>query len=150
MSENFTQRRTDAENSELTGSIVDTAFRIHQDLGPGLLESVYQVILEHELRNRGFNVQCEVPVPLRYHDLNFELGFRADLLIENEVCVELKSLEKLAPVHGKQLLTYLKILDYRVGLLINFGAPLLKDGIVRVVNSKSLCASAALRENPES
>ncbi len=140
------QRRRDAENSELTGTIIDLAYHIHRDLGPGLLESVYSVLLEHALRKRGVKVYREVAVPIRYDGCDFEVGFRADLLVEDEVCVELKSVEKLIPVHSKQVLTYLKLLDYRVGLLINFGAPLIKDGIVRLINSHSLCASAPLRE----
>lgn len=146
----LTRRRGGAENADLTGTIVDAAYHIHRDLGPGLLESVYSVILDHTLRKQGLSVRREAPIPVIYDGLKFELGFRADLLVENTVCIELKSVEKLAPVHSKQLLTYLKLLNYRTGLLINFGSPLIKDGIVRLVNSHSFRASASPRENPVS
>ncbi|HRI83049.1 MAG TPA: GxxExxY protein, partial [Opitutaceae bacterium] len=98
-------------------------------------ESVYARILAHELERRGLSVEREVPVPVIYDDIRFEEGFRADLIVEKSIIVELKSVETLAPVHGKQLLTYLKLMDYRLGLLINFGAPLLKDGIKRIANN---------------
>ncbi len=149
MNAGLAQRRRDAEDSDLTGAIVDAAYRIHTDWGPGLLESVYQVILDHELQARGLAVEREVAVPVHYHGLTIDTGFRADLLVENQVCIELKSLEKLAPVHSKQLLTYLKLLNFRTGLLINFGAPLIREGIIRLVN-KNLCASASLRETSSS
>ncbi len=131
--------RKDAEAqrdlNEVSGLIVDTAVQIHMRLGPGLLESVYERILAYELTQRGLNVEQQVPVPIVYRSLRFEEGFRADLIVEKSVIVELKSVEKLSPVHGKQLLTYLKLMDYRLGLLINFGAPLLKDGIKRIANN---------------
>ena len=118
----------------VTGFVIDTALDVHRRLGPGLLESVYQTVLAHELRKRGLCVDAEVPVPVEWDGLRLEVGFRADLIVEALVVVELKSLEKMAKVHGKQLLTYLKLLDLPVGLLINFGEALLKDGITRVVN----------------
>ena len=118
----------------VSGRIVDAAIHVHTRLGPGLLESVYERILAYELEKRGFSVEREVPVPIVYDNLVFEEGFRADLIVERTVVVELKSVETIAPVHGKQLLTYLKLLDFRLRLLINFGAPLLKDGIKRVAN----------------
>lgn len=114
--------------------VVDCSMKIHMDLGPGLLESVYTIILQKKLRERGFRVEREVPIPIVYEGMNFELGFRADLLIDDCFIVELKSVEKLAPVHAKQLLTYLKVTGHRLGLLINFGEALLKDGIKRVAN----------------
>ena len=119
----------------ISGQIVDAAIHVHMRLGPGLLESVYGRILAYELQKRGLGVECEVPVPIIYDDLRFEEGFRADLVVEKSVAVELKSVEVLAPVHRKQLLTYLKLLDFRLGLLINFGSPLLKDGIKRIANN---------------
>ncbi|HRJ47236.1 MAG TPA: GxxExxY protein [Opitutaceae bacterium] len=121
--------------NDISGQIVDAAMHVHLRLGPGLLESVYARILAHELERRGLSVEREVPVPVIYDDIRFEEGFRADLIVEKSIIVELKSVETLAPVHGKQLLTYLKLMDYRLGLLINFGAPLLKDGIKRIANN---------------
>ena len=108
--------------------------RIHRELGPGLLESVYTVILQRELQGLGYSVDREVPVPVSYKGNKFEMGFRADLIVEDKLIIELKSAEKLAAVHGKQLLTYLKVTGLRLGLLINFGGALLKDGIRRIAN----------------
>jgi iron complex transport system substrate-binding protein len=120
--------------NQVSGQIVDTAFHIHSKLGPGLLESVYEAILAKELGRRGLYVERQKAVPIEFEGMQFEEGFRADLIVERAVIVELKSVETLAPVHSKQLLTYLRLLDYRLGLLINFGAPVLKDGIKRIVN----------------
>lgn len=114
--------------------IVDCAFRVHTKLGPGLLESVYETVLAYELRNAGLQVARQVAVPVVYDDMTFEEGFRADLIVASLVTIELKSVEVIAPVHKKQLLTYLRLGDKRLGLLINFGAALIKDGITRVVN----------------
>lgn len=114
--------------------IVDACFKIHTQLGPGLLESVYEVVLFHELKKRGLKVARQVPVPILYDDLRFEEGFRADLIVEDKVIVELKSVEEISRVHGKQLLTYLRLADKRLGLLVNFGSELIKDGIKRVAN----------------
>lgn len=121
-------------HNEVTGAIIDTAITVHRLLGPGLLESVYLQVMAHELRKRGLRVRTEVPVPVVWEDVRLEVGFRADLLVEEMVAVELKSVEALAPVHKKQLLTHLRLMDKRVGLLINFGVEVLKDGIHRVVN----------------
>jgi len=118
----------------LTGAIVDTAFRLHVGLGPGLLESVYQSILARDLKRRGLQVDTERIVSFEYDGMRFDSGLRVDLLIENSIVVELKSVEHLSPVHPKQLLTYLRLLRLPVGLLINFGAARLKDGIRRVAN----------------
>jgi iron complex transport system substrate-binding protein len=130
--------RRDAETqrdlNDISGQIVDAAVRVHTKLGPGLLESVYERVLAYELEKRGLTAERQVPVPIAYDDIRFEEGFRADLIVAKSVIVELKSVETMAPVHSKQLLTYLKLMDYRLGLLINFGAPLLKDGIKRIVN----------------
>ncbi len=114
--------------------IVDAAYHVHTSLGPGLLESVYETVLAHELKKRGLAFERQKPVCIEYDGLMFEEGFRADLIVGDSVIVELKSVEHIAPVHKKQLLTYLRLADMRLGLLINFGAALIKDGITRVVN----------------
>jgi GxxExxY protein len=121
-------------HNELSGLVLDTAIEIHRRLGPGLLESVYQVILAHELTKRGCQVEREVPIPVVWDNLRFELGFRADLTVNNLILVELKSVEQLAPVHKKQVLTYLRITGKKLGLLINFGDELLKNGFHRIIN----------------
>ena len=121
--------------NDITGAIVDTSMKIHRALGPGLLESVYQTILAHELRKLGLRVETEVPLPVTWDGLQMELGFRADLLVEDIVIVELKSVEKTAPVHKKQVLTYLRVSNRPVGLLVNFGEALLRDGIHRIVDN---------------
>jgi GxxExxY protein len=121
-------------HNEIARIVVDVAMRIHKQLGSGLFESVYLAVLAHELRKLGVRVATEVPVPVTWDGLRLELGFRADLIIEDLVIVELKSLEHIAAVHKKQLLTYLRLTDKRLGLLINFGEELLKNGIHRIVN----------------
>jgi len=120
--------------NEIAKIIVDAAFQVHKRLGPGLLESVYEVILAHELKKRGLSVKRQVPVAIVFDEIKFDEGFRADLIVEEKVIVELKSVEKVSRVHKKQLLTYLRLTDKRLGLLINFGAELIRDGISRVVN----------------
>ena len=120
--------------NELAKIVVDVAYQIHRRLGPGLLESVYQAIMAYELRLRGLHVETEVPIPVVWGDMQLEIGFRGDLWIERLLLVELKSIEELAPVHKKQMLTYLRLTNTRLGLLINFGEELIKDGIVRLVN----------------
>lgn len=120
--------------NEIARQIVDAAYKIHSTLGPGLLESAYQAALVYEMQKRGLEVEAEKPVPLVYEEVRIDVGFRPDLIVEGKVIVELKSVEQVAPVHKKQLLTYLRLADKRLGLLINFGAPLIKDGITRVVN----------------
>ena len=120
--------------NEIAKIIVDVAFHIHKKCGPGLLESVYEIVLAHELKNRGLNVERQVSVPVVYDNIKLDEGFRADLIVENKVIVELKSVENVVPVHKKQLLTYLRLADKRLGLLINFGSELIRDGISRVVN----------------
>jgi GxxExxY protein len=121
--------------NELAKIIVDRAFKIHKALGPGLLESVYRTSLAFELQKEGFRVSVERPIPAVYEDVHLELGFRADIVVENKVIIETKSVEALAPIHGKVLLTYLRLADVRLGLLINFNVELIKDGIRRVVNN---------------
>ena len=120
--------------NEIAHQIVDAAFKVHTALGPGLLESVYREVLKHELEKRGLRVEREVPIPVVYETVHLPVGFQADLVVEGLVIVELKSVEQVHPVHKKQLLTYLRLADKRLGLLINFNVPLIKDGICRVVN----------------
>lgn len=132
---------------DITGTIIDAALKIHSALGPGLLESVYEAVLTRNLEKRGLRAERQKAVRFEYDGMTFEEGLRLDLLVENQVIVELKSVEQLAPVHGKQLLTYLRLMNLLVGLLINFGAPVLKDGLRRVVNNLSPSASPRLRVN---
>jgi GxxExxY protein len=122
------------QDNEITGEIVDAAMKIHKALGPGLFESVYQKVLAYELEQRKLQVEPKKIIPIRYGDLIIAKGFEADLIVEERVIVELKSIDQLAPVHSKQVLTYLRLTGMRLGLLINFNVPLLKDGLVRVVN----------------
>lgn len=120
--------------NEIAQVIVDAAFHIHKTLGPGLLESVYETILAREINKRGLQVLRQQAIRIQYEELSFEEGFRADLIVADRVIIEIKSIEQLAPVHRKQLLTYLRLTNKRLGLLINFGAPVIKDGIERVAN----------------
>src|SRR5439155_17165893 len=148
----LTTRRGDAERrmkelDDITGAIIDAAIKIHKDLGPGLLESVYEVVLARSLERRGLHVQRQLPFRFEYDGMVFEEGFRIDLLVENRVIVEIKSIEVLAPVHSKQLLTYLRLMNLHVGLLINFGEPTLKEGLHRIVNNLPPSASPRLRVN---
>ena len=126
-------RRPMTEN-EIAKEVVDAAFWIHKRLGPGLLESVYESILAYELKKRGLNVRRQVPIPVVYEEIRFDEGFFADLVVEEKLIVELKSVETIHPVHQKQLMTYLRLTDRHLGLLINFGSALIKSGIRRVVN----------------
>lgn len=120
--------------NDIAREIVDAAYKIHVALGPGLLERVYEVALRHELQKRGLCVARQVAVPIVYDDIEFDEGFRADLIVDDKVLVELKSVEQTARVHKKQVLTYIRLGDWRLGLLINFGEVLIKDGISRIVN----------------
>lgn len=121
--------------NELSYAIRGAAFKVHTNLGPGLLESVYETALAYELRKEGFDIQTQVGVPVVYEDIKMEQGFRMDLLVNHKVIVEIKSVETLLDVHYKQLLTYLKLSDKKLGLLINFNVSLLKDSITRIVNN---------------
>ncbi|HEY1663056.1 MAG TPA: GxxExxY protein [Verrucomicrobiae bacterium] len=114
--------------------ILDAAFKVHTRTGPGLLESVYEIILAHELRKAGLQVERQAPIPIRYDELTFDEGFRADLRVEGKVIVELKSIEQLIKVHSKQVLTQLRLSGCKLGLLLNFGEIHLKNGIERIVN----------------
>tara|TARA_R110000868_G_scaffold163368_1_gene395572 strand:- start:1031 stop:1408 length:378 start_codon:yes stop_codon:yes gene_type:complete len=122
------------DENELSYKIIGAAMEVHQNLGPGLLESVYEAALAYDLIEMGIGVKTQVPVPLIYKEVKQDVGYRLDLLVENKVIVEIKSLERLAPVHFAQTLTYLKLSDKKLGLLINFNTKLLKEGIHRVVN----------------
>lgn len=120
--------------NELAKVIVNTCYHIHVELGPGLLESVYEEILCFELTSQGYKVERQKPIPVFWKEIKMDIGFRADLIVENKVVVELKSVELIAPVHPKKLLTYLRLTKLKLGLLINFNEALIKDGITRVVN----------------
>lgn len=120
--------------NDIAREIVDAAFKVHTTLGPGLLESVYEAVMAHELRKRSLKVERQAPIPVVYEEVRLEEGFRADLVVQDKVLVELKSVEKVAPVHKKQVLTYLRLANMKLGLLINFGEALIRDGITRVVN----------------
>jgi len=113
---------------------VDCGFKLHQALGPGLLESVYEVCLASSLADRGLSVERQRPIPIRFNGLQFEEGFRADILVEGMLLIELKSTERYAAVHAKQVLTYLRLMNLPLGLLMNFGAPTFKDGVRRLLN----------------
>ena len=121
--------------NEISGIVVDAAIKVHSTLGPGLLESAYEACLAYELRKRGLKVETQVPLPIHYDDVHIEVGYRMDVVVENAVIVELKSVDAIAPIHKAQLLTYLKLSDHKVGLLINFNVELLKHGITRMVNN---------------
>ena len=121
--------------NEISKIIVNATYQIHVKLGPGLLESVYEHILSHELLKAGLKVETQKPIPVIWEGTKLNIGFRADLIVENKVIVEIKSVEKIANVHPKQLLTYLKITNLKLGLLINFNEELIKNGITRIVNN---------------
>jgi GxxExxY protein len=114
--------------------VVDAALAVHRALGPGLLESVYEIVLARDLQQRGLIVERQVAVPIEYQGIRFEEGFRADLVVGGKVLVELKSVDRITHLHKKQLLTYLRLSSQRLGFLINFGEAMIKDGIIRVVN----------------
>ena len=120
--------------NELSYKIIGLALELHKTVGPGLLESAYENALAHDLREAGLAVKQQVPMPFVYKEVNMDVGYRIDLLVEDKVIIEVKSLEALAPVHYAQLLTYLKLSDKKLGLLINFNSKVLKEGIHRVVN----------------
>ena len=120
--------------NDVAKQIVDVAFKIHTTYGPGLLESVYEKIMAYELQKRGIRVRRQQGIPVIHETIKMDLGFRADLIVEDKVVVEIKSIEAIAPVHKKQWLTYLRLADKRLGLLINFNVELIKNGISRVVN----------------
>ncbi len=118
---------------EIAYEIVDSSFKVHRALGPGLLESAYQACLVHELRKRGFVVGCEIPIALQYDELRIDVGYRLDLVVEQAILIEVKSVEALLPVHQAQLLTYMKLAGVSLGFLINFNVMMLRHGLKRVV-----------------
>jgi GxxExxY protein len=120
--------------NQRTAAVIDAAMRVHSKLGPGLLESAYEVCLAHELRNRGFVILTQFPIPVRYDGVCVDAGYRADILVDDEVIVEVKAVSKLISIHEAQLLSYLRLAGRRVGLLINFHEVHLKDGIRRLIN----------------
>ena len=126
-------------------AVVDSAFHLHRELGPGLLESVYETVLTRMLEERGLRVERQKAVSFEYQGMHFDDAVRVDLLVEGVLVIELKSVEQASPIHLKQLLTYLRLLDLRVGLLINFGAATFKQGIRRVVNDRDVFAPSRLR-----
>jgi GxxExxY protein len=119
--------------NKVSGEVVDAAMEVHSALGPGLLESVYEACLSHELQQRGLKVERQLPVPVLYKDVQLEIGFRVDLLVEKCVIVELKAVESILPIHEAQVLTYLKLMGQRVGLLLNFNVVSMKKGLKRIV-----------------
>ena len=132
------QRNTCVMHENEIGTIViECAIAIHRELGPGLFETVYEVVLAHELKARGLDVQRQVPIPIQYKSITFDEGFRADVLINRQVLLELKSVQTISPAHKKQIQTYLKLTGCRLGYLLNFGEALMKAGIVRAVNGLS-------------
>ena len=139
------------EENEIGTVIVNCAVQLHQALGPGLLETVYEVTLARRLEKAGLSVAGQVGIPITFEGEEFEVGFRADLIVEGLVIVELKSVERVSPAHKKQLLTYLKLTGLKLGYLLNFGEALMRDGITRTING-TLCStsvSPCLREKPE-
>jgi GxxExxY protein len=121
--------------NEIAKIVVNSAFKIHTTLGPGLFESVYETVMEHELvHEHGLEVKRQVPIPVTWKNVKLELGFRSDLIVEDKVILELKAIDKLAPVHFRQLLTYLKLTNLKLGLIINFDEPFIKNGLKRLVN----------------
>jgi GxxExxY protein len=120
--------------NDIAGIIVDACMKIHMRLGPGLLEGAYEAVVAYELGRRGLSVERQVPIPLLWEDMLVEDSFRADIIVNRAVILELKSIEKILPVHKKQVLTYLRITGLKLGLLINFGEELMKTGIVRIAN----------------
>jgi GxxExxY protein len=120
--------------NDVATQIVDAAYKIHTEIGPGLLESVYEAVMAEELTRRGLRVARQQAIPVVYGNVKLDIGFRADLIVDGKVIIEIKSVEAIAPVHRKQLLTYLRLAGKRLGLLINFDTELIRDGIARVVN----------------
>ncbi|WP_289020793.1 GxxExxY protein [Desulfobacter postgatei] len=120
--------------NDIAKLIVDASIQIHKELGPGLLETVYEVLLKHELESRGLKVDRQIPIPINYKGIKFQQGFKADLIVEDKVIIELKSVETISKAHKKQVLTYLKLTDKKLGFLLNFGEALMKDGITRLIN----------------
>lgn len=149
----FTRRREDAEGpylrdiDDISRDVLDLSLRLHRDLGPGLLESVYEIVLAGKLVEKGYQVDRQKPVDILFEGMRFDAAFRIDLIVDNRLLVEIKSVERLNAAHGKQLLTYLRLTKQSVGLLINFGGATLKEGVRRIVNGHTPSASSRLRVN---
>jgi GxxExxY protein len=133
---------------ELAAIAVDCGFKVHSGLGPGLLESAYEAVLSHSLARRGLKVERQKPIPIRYDGIMLDEGFRADLLVEDILLIELKSVERLAPIHGKQLLTYLRLMNLSVGLIMKFGAYTFREGVKRIANNHDDIASPRIKAFP--
>ena len=147
MSDSYEGTKTRRNVEELSALIVDCGYHLHVELGPGLLEAVYEVVLAKMIEERGVQVKRQVPAPIQFMGLKFDEGFRADLIVNDLVVVGLKSVENLAPVHSKQVLTYLRLLNLPLGLLINFGAATFKEGCKRILNGPQSFVSSCLRVN---
>jgi len=132
---------------DLAATAIDCGFHMHKELGPGMLESVYEAIFEIALQEKGLSVRRQIPVPIRYRELTLPEAFRADLVVEGALVIEIKSVERNAPIHAKQLLTYLRLLEQPVGLLMNFGCETFRDGLKRVVYRYTPFAPSRLRVN---
>ena len=135
---------------QISGDVLDLALRVHRDLGPGLLESVYETVLAGKLASMGYDVARQRPVAIEFEGMRFDAAFRIDLLVDERLLVEIKSVERLSIVHAKQLLTYLRLTKQPVGLLLNFGCATLKEGVQQVVNDHHPSASPRLRVNQSS
>ena len=122
------------KENDIASTVVNLAYQIHTELGPGLFESVYEAILFYELTQQGFKVDRQKCIPVHWKEINLDLGFRSDLIVENKVLIEVKSIEAMAPVHKKQVLTYIRLTGIKLGLLINFNEALIKEGITRIAN----------------
>lgn len=140
----------DAELDAIARTVVDTAFRLHRDLGPGLLESAYEAVLSAKLASLGLHVERQVPIDARFEDIDLPAAYRVDLLVQRAVVIEIKSVEHPSPTHAKQVLTYLKLSHFPLGFVINFGAPMFKDGIKRLINNTVPLASWRLGANKNS
>jgi GxxExxY protein len=132
---------------ELSAIVVDVGFKLHRDLGPGLLENAYELILVQKLISLGLEVDRQMPIHIQYDGLKIENAFRVDLLVSKQLLIEIKSTEQTLPVHSKQVITYLRLMNLSLGLLINFGTPTFKDGVRRLVNNHQNFASSRLRAN---
>ena len=122
------------DTNDISGLVVDAAVRVHKALGPGLLESAYEACMMHVLTKKGLRVEAQVPMPIKFEDVYIDIGYRIDLLVERRVVVELKSVSRLVPVHEAQILSYIKLGDFPVGLLLNFNVPTMREGIIRMAN----------------
>jgi GxxExxY protein len=130
------ERINTLNENEIGAIVVDCAVQIHMELGPGLLETVYEIVLAHQLQAKGLKVERQVPVPIVYQGIHFDEGFRADIIVDNKVILELKSVERVSKAQKKQVLTYLKLADMKLGFLLNFGAARMKEGISQIIKEK--------------